>query len=70
MERSYEPRQSKVGGVIATLKKIERLCSNDEQKIRSRNHKIAEFQGLGYPRPALEEACWRARPLQDGAAGV
>ena len=54
---SYTPWASKRSVMISTLKKVNKMASNDENLVQSAYWKLKEFARLKYPIPALLRAC-------------
>ena len=54
---SYTPWASKRSVMISTLKKVNKMASNDENLVKSAYWKLKEFARLKYPIPALLRAC-------------
>ena len=54
---SYTPWASKRSVMISTLKKVNKMASNEENLVMSAYCKLKEFAKLRYPIPALLRAC-------------
>ena len=54
---SYTPWASKRSVMISTLKKVNKMASNEENLVMSAYCKLKEFAELRYPIPALLRAC-------------
>ena len=54
---SYTPWASKRSVMISTLKKVNKMASNEENLVKSAYWKLKEFARLQYPIPALLRAC-------------
>ena len=56
---SYTPHMQKCSTLVATLKKVDFMAGDDEERGFSALHKLREFQNLGYPVRTLRDACAR-----------
>ena len=56
---SYVPESQKMRVLVATLKKVEVMASDDAQRVRSGLYKLREFASLGYPKAMRAAACFR-----------
>ena len=61
---SYATFQQKRALVRSCLRKVHKMCSDDDALWRSARAKIAEFKRLQYPLPLLKAACSRMAVLE------
>ena len=54
---SYVSHQQKRSTLISTLRKVEKMASDDGQCLRSAVDKIKEFRKIGYPAAVCAKAC-------------
>ena len=54
---SYAPTAQKRSTMIATLKKVDFMASDDFERFESARDKLREFEDLGYPAGMRREAC-------------
>ena len=55
--RSHAPFAQKRALVIATLRKVHKMASDDDERYTSAIHKLREFLALSYPPQLLRNAC-------------
>ena len=65
---SYSPNEQKWRTLVATLKKVAAMASNEKEVFVSAMHKLREFASLGYPVSVRKGACYRVkyRVARDG----
>ena len=56
---SYSPNEQKWRTLVATLKKVAAMASNEKEVFVSAMHKLREFASLGYPVSVRKGACYR-----------
>ena len=54
---SYSPMWQKRSTMVATLKKVDFMASDDFERFESARDKLREFADLGYPTKMRREAC-------------
>ena len=54
---SYVPEQQKRSTLLATLKKVDCMASDEAERLESALDKLREFEDLGYPVAVRRQAC-------------
>ena len=54
---SYTTTEQKRSTMLATLKKVDFMASDDIERFYSANDKLREFENLGYPARMRRDAC-------------
>ena len=70
---SYVPTEQKERVMMATLRKVEAMASDQRRLVRSALAKLKEFAGLGYPPGMRAAVCYRvaaAEPNPDPNPGT